>query len=290
MPGMDGLQDPLLAPDALKGVRIAISVSESPDLFRLGLVETHFRLALAEIARSVLVGGGKLVYGGHLDPDGYTVMLLHELQRYSRRDRPLLICLAWQEHRKLSQDEFNGHKRDLGLFGEIICLDPHGRPINWNTGRGVDPEPVGDDQVRQTSLTSLRRYMTANTNGRVLIGGRRSGFQGRYPGLLEEAIISVEHDQPLYLAGGFGGVTSDIIAALGIDNMEWLPTRPDAPQPDDRLTVGLEQLSKIITGSKWKGLNNGLTGEENRLLAATHRPTEIAALVALGLGRRFAHK
>jgi hypothetical protein len=32
----------LLGPDALNGLRIAISASESPDLGRLGLVETHF--------------------------------------------------------------------------------------------------------------------------------------------------------------------------------------------------------------------------------------------------------
>ena len=60
-------QRQLLAADALKGTRIALSASPSPDFERLGLLDTHFRLALAEIARSVLVSGGKLAYGGHLD-------------------------------------------------------------------------------------------------------------------------------------------------------------------------------------------------------------------------------
>src|ERR1700737_4457724 len=95
--------DPLLKSDALSEIRIAISASESPDLLRLGLVETHFRLALAEIARSVLVSGGKLAYGGHLDPDGYTTMLMKELHRYSRRDHPARIYLAWKEIRKLTR-------------------------------------------------------------------------------------------------------------------------------------------------------------------------------------------
>lgn len=48
----------LLGPDALREVRVGVSVSESPDLGRLGLVETHFRLALGEIARVILLGGG----------------------------------------------------------------------------------------------------------------------------------------------------------------------------------------------------------------------------------------
>ena len=40
----------LLPPDALAGIRLGISVSESSDLMRLGLLESHFRVALGEIA------------------------------------------------------------------------------------------------------------------------------------------------------------------------------------------------------------------------------------------------
>ncbi len=279
----------LLAPDALRGIRIAISASESPDLARLGLVETHFRLALGEIARSVLIGGGKLSYGGHLDPAGYTVFLVQELQRYSRRDRPLMVCLAWQEHRKSSRQELETHKHDLGLFGEIACLDPDGNVLDWNTEVSAGPEEVNDDDLRRRSLTSLRHFMAKESNGRVLIGGRRDGFQGNYPGLLEEAIISLEHGQPLYLAGGFGGVTKDIITALGIDDGTWLPTTTDAPPLDNRVLSGLRELSVYAQKASWKGPDNGLTEEENRRLAVTHRPTEIAALVSLGLGRRFSN-
>lgn len=48
----------MLGPEALRELRVGVSVSESPDLGRLGLVETHFRLALGEIARVILLGGG----------------------------------------------------------------------------------------------------------------------------------------------------------------------------------------------------------------------------------------
>src|SRR3989442_1041940 len=95
----------LLPGEALRGTNVGISVSESVDLERLGLVETHFRLALGEIARTVLVSGGTLAYGGHLLPGGYTTFLMKELQKYGRRDSPLLLCLAWQEHRKLALSE-----------------------------------------------------------------------------------------------------------------------------------------------------------------------------------------
>jgi hypothetical protein len=280
----------LLTADALSGLRIAISASESPDLGRLGLVETHFRLALAEIARSILVGGGKLAYGGHLEPNGYTALLIQELQRYSRRDKPLQVCLAWQEHRNLALTELQQQQEDLGLFGEIIYLGPDGKPIAPNSHRRPEPEPVNDEKVRRDSLTSLRQFMTGQTKARVLIGGKRAGFEGNMPGVLEEAILALQAGQPLFLAGGFGGVTYDIIAALGIDDGQWLSVKADAPTSDPRLAAGLTKLTDLAEHYGPKALSNGLSSEEQRRLAATPRPSEIAALVSLGLGRQFATK
>jgi hypothetical protein len=131
--------------------------------------------------------------------------------------------------------------------------------------------------------------MARQAQARILIGGRRDGFQGRVPGLLEEAFISIEIGQPLYLAGGFGGVTADIIRAIGLDGGEWLQPRADAAPPDARLPAALAELSALNKKQDPALLANGLSSDEARRLAATHRPSEIAALVSLGLGRRFAH-
>ena len=172
----------LLPPRALKGVRVGISVSGSADLDRLGLLESHFRLALGEIARCVLLSGGQIAYGGHLDPGGYTAFLVQELHRYGRRDRPLHVYLAWQEHRKLSVGEISAQKKLLGLYGDITCLDVDGRPIDPVANRSKDPVPELDESVRSRSLTSLRLYMARKTSARILIGGRHKGFEGNMPG------------------------------------------------------------------------------------------------------------
>lgn len=275
----------ILPKDALKGLRIGISVSESPDLGQLGLLEGHFRLALGEIARSVLVSGGRLAYGGYLDPEGYTSFLRKELQKYGRRDRPLLICLAWQEHRKLALSRLDEHRRDLGLYGEIVCLDSAGEAIDPSDGRGEVPEPVTDQDVRAQALTALRQYMARRTDGRVLIGGKRQGFQGTLPGLMEEALATLDAGKPLYLAAGFGGVTANVAQALRVDDCAWLPRRTETPSDDARLVEGRRRLGALADRSTWKGLENGLSREENRRLAASHRPSDIAALVSLGLGR-----
>lgn len=275
----------LLPIDALKNVCISLSVSESLDLERLGLSETHFRLAIGELARCVLISGGKILYGGNLRENGYTLSLLNELQRYSRRDRPLNIVLPWSEHRALPLSAIEKLKKDLQLFGTIICLDINGAVIQPNLNRQENPVVISrEDAV--TSLTSMRQYSAEQSSGRLLIGGKTSGFVGRIPGLIEEAIFTIKAKKPLYLAGGFGGATLEIIEALDLDKREWFPKLESNQKPDEKLQLGLAEIGKL-QNKKWAILNNGLTDEENLKLSTSHRPSEIAALVSLGLGRTF---
>lgn len=280
----------LLGPDALHGLRLGISVSESPDLQRLGLLEIHFRLALAELARAVLVSGGQLNYGGHLDPDGYTAFIVHELHRFSRRDRPFHSILAWPEHRRLTTERLRAQVKDLGLHGDLTGLDPDGRTIDVFADRPADAVPETDQAVVRNSLTALRQYLTEQSDGRILIGGKRAGFQGELPGIIEEALLALEANQPIFLAGGFGGVTADIARVIGVDGGAWIPDDPDRPEQDPRWKKGLETLADLWKTSGRKNLENGLNEAENRNLAVSHRPSEIAALVSLGMGRRFAIK
>ena len=279
------MADPLdpVAPGALAGSRIGVSVSESPDLAPRGLTETHLRLVLGEIARAILLADASLVYGGRFDPTGYTVFLRQELQRYSRRDKPLLVCLAWSEHRRMSLDALAAAKRDLGLYGEIVCLDSAGAPIDPTEGRGPAPEPIATEGVA-AALSALRRFMTAETQARVLIGGRRAGYEGRLPGLFEEARLAVEAGRPLYFAGGFGGISGDIARELGLDPDQVLPPAPGS-EADPEVAEALEELVELVDESAWSLGDNGLSLEENRQLAASHRPGEVASLIGSGLHR-----
>jgi hypothetical protein len=275
----------LLANDALKGKRIVLSVSDSPDLGRLGLAETHFRLALGEMAQNVLLSGGKLAYGGHLSPTGYTAFLVNELEKYGRRDRPLLICLAWQNHRTVPLSELTRMKDELGLKAEFVYLDPNGHPVDPNVDRTNEPVTVDDPVVRKKSLSAMRRYMAGRTHAWVFLGGRRRGFEGDIPGLMEEAFLALEANKPIYLAGGFGGVTLDIAKALSLDDGIWLPPMIDGAPDDSRFVTGRRMLEGVAGSPSWNGISNGLSQEENRRLAASHRPSDIAVLVSIGLGR-----
>ena len=282
----------LLPPDALNGVRLAISASNSPadELARLGLSETHVRLALGEIARAVLVTGGTLAYGGHLEPDGYTQFLFGELKRFATpQGEPILEYLAWTEHRKLALSAIAAAREDLGLLGRILCLDPEGETVDETAGRGeAAPDPDPAPALKRRALTGMRQRMARDTAGRVVIGGKRYGFQGDIPGLMEEVLLCLDRpdSQSVYLAGGFGGAAAAIVAALEVADMAWFPALPNAPADDPRWTVGVRRLRAFRQSPAWAGLANGLTEDENRRLVVTHRPGEIAELVVLGLGRR----
>ena len=281
---------PLLTADALRDVRVGVSASVSPDLARLGLLEDHFRLALGEIVRVVLVSSGRLVYGGHLEATGYTSIMIDELHKYARRDRPLIVCLAWSVHRQMPLGELESAARELGLYGRIVCLDIDGSEIQPDSDRGEDPAPPLSAEHEQRSLTGLRQYLTAHVDGRVLIGGKRHDFAGRLPGLMEEALLALQARQPLFLAGGFGGVTHEIASALEVDDGSWFPRVTNAPPDDERLVQGRNELQAFRRSAAWAGLRNGLNENENRRLAASHRPSDIAALVGMGLGRVFANR
>lgn len=166
------MMDGLLAPDALRGRRLAISTSDSADLDRLGLREAHFRIAVLEMARAVLHGGGALAYGGHLKEDGYTPILIDEARRHGRPDeKPLRLFLAWSVHRGHALSDIRKAGDVLGMYGEIIFLDVDGHPVKATDGRqGEEAVPVTDTAEIARGLTAMREVVTARERRPVAAG------------------------------------------------------------------------------------------------------------------------
>lgn len=280
------MSDPELIPsDSLVGVDVGVSVSESADLGRLGLTDKHAQLAIGEIARAVLVAGGGLTYGGRIYPSGFTQFLMHEVRRYGQRRIALRICLAWQEHRKLRVSYLDEVERELGVAARLVCLGIDGQQTDFRASRGEDPVEDRGAEAKAEALTALRSFMASTTQARVLLGGKLVDFQGSMPGVVEEAITSVEASQPLYVSGGFGGAAAAIARTLELDTFEWAPD--DYPYSDDvRVSDSLTRLRVAVEKTGWIAHDNGLSLEQNRQLAASHRPGEIASLVAYGLATR----
>jgi len=274
----------LLPPGALAGCAIALSVSDSEDLSVLGLSPMHLKLALAEIARVVFVSNGRLLYAGDLRPDGHTELLLQELARYGQGQGALELYMAWSTHRRTLLSSLEDADERLGIRGRLIALDREGQPLaHFRDGRS---EAGSDDlppEAREAAYDAMRERVRGQEFARLAIGGRRRR-DDVMPGVLQEVLQSLDAKHPVYLAGGFGGITSNIAAALAGD-----PSALCAPMAGAlgaRATLALDQLARhaAATGG-WSLLNNELSDDENRRLAATHRPSEIAALLATGLGR-----
>lgn len=274
--------DGLLPPRALDGVAVAISVSESEDLAKLGLAEAHLRLALAEIVRSVLVHGGRVLYGGHLNPTGYTAFLISEIERFSG-DRRFISVLPWSEHITIPFQQVWAARQRLGSAGDVICLDAAGQPIDAQDWIKLDRSQPLSPEVASAALTAMRQSVTQMSDARVVIGGKRRGYVGRVPGVLEEALLAIDAEKPVYLAGGFGGIAFDIADAIGgLPEASLAALRPGMAKPSEALEEigpGLKKRSAEILA------RDALSESERVHVSLSHRASEVASMMVTALGR-----
>lgn len=269
--------EPQTLPEPAPGFTLGVSISDSADLPQLGLTETHIRMALGEVARATLIAKGRLSYGGHLRDDGYTAFLIHECEKYGTRDRPLTCYIPWSVHRRLTVDEIDAHRRAIGLYGTYVFLDHAGQPIEDPTAdRDSEAQEVGGREAAD-SLTAARGHLTMTCDARLVLGGQRTEFQGHMPGVVEETILAIRSERPVFVAGGFGGAAGDIARVLGLDPDDWLRLPDGSDRPD------LRQLVSAVAESAWSPTDNGLTVEQNQQLAVSYRASEVASLVIHGM-------
>jgi hypothetical protein len=201
---------------------IAISTSESLDLPQLGLSEAHLRDAMAEIARHLLALGARLVYGGDLRAHGFSKLLFELVARHGREAddggdyRPSVTdYLAWPVHICMSADELERFSADLEGSAELVCLAMDGSRLSPTERREMSQrQPTEADWAE--GLTAMRSVMCREANARIVLGGRVDQYKGIMPGIAEEALLSLQAHQPLFLMGGFGGCARDIAEALGL--------------------------------------------------------------------------
>ncbi len=252
---------------------VAISISESPDMSILGLSDAHLRDAMDKLALHLLASGASLAYGGDLRAHGFTDLLFELVGRYQREASEFRIgvtnYLAWPFHVSKEADELEAICHSLVGIGELVCLTQDGRrldPLAWSDRALHQPT----DKEWAAGLTAMRRVMRGATQARVVLGGRVADYRGDMPGIAEEALLSLQNGQPLFLLGGFGGCTRDIAETLGLVE-RWAGSRPAWPS---------RQKFETFSSSD---LRNGLSKEENAILARTPHIDQAIVLVLRGL-------
>ena len=260
---------------------VGVSVSESPDLSALGLSDGHLRDAMAEIALHVLSSGRSLAYGGDLRQHGFTELLFELLGRYKNhpRHRSQIVVtdyLAWPVHIRMTSNELAAFSAEHEVAARLVFLARDGaRLAREKRLEFAAREP--DDEEWAEGLTAMRTVMRREILARIVLGGRVEGYKGAMPGIAEETYLSIQAGQPVFLLGGFGGCARDIAETIGLAD-RWAGSRDD--------WAGRRHFRDCSPDD----CHNGLTLEENLVLARTPHIQEAVTLVSRGLRRIYGNE
>lgn len=292
----------LLRKHFLKGKTIGISISESDNLSELGYGVSHLRDAIIEIARYILATGGKLAYGGDMRQGGFTE-LIFDLLAYYKADKelqpndrfysylayPISTTLTLQKEAELKQ---NVSFRKVAPPNDLTIVSPN---------EFLKPDSTENLYVWARCLTQMRQEMESNCNARIFIGGRTKGFKGKCPGILEELMIAIHYNHPVYLVGAFGGITKDAIDTLNgkvpdslsaeyyFDNSDYRSLFNYYNENHPNNAIDYKNYLSVLQSIGLKGIaeQNGLSESDNLRLTTTPHISEMVYLIMKGLTNRF---
>ena len=303
----------------LNKLKIAISLSETNYGTTTWIQNKAIQDLMVSIARYLLVAGANLIYSGdikyHKKEEGkfnFSLLLSDLVQNYrntygdSNKIYPI-DCYSFYPKRDLLtvKDE----AKYLEQINFIKAPYPKGLNVGKAQAADIDLYDTFDKKyVWAKSLTIMRETMIEAAAAVIILGGKCIGFKGKMPGVLEEVLIAMEQNKPIFLIGGFGGVSQCIAEAL--QGNQPIPLQLlffDELYPAygefirqfnaERLTITEEKKGKKIQvdyqaiiqslnkrgKSTYFGLNNGLTKKENKRLFETRDEIEILSLLFKGL-------
>jgi hypothetical protein len=294
----------------LEGFVINLSVSESDDSAKRGFPLWQINRLTLQIVSALFGQGAGIVFGHEWRDDG-VMEAVHGFARQMQSpalvaeedaqvvNKPLLQnVLPWPDHTILSdedQDRLSSTLRieQAGLPPELVAIERSAQDVGTNSDLF--------HYVRARGLTHLRHKLDSFCHGRFCIGGRTSGSQGRYPGIIEEALLALESRKPLYLAGLLGGATAQLIGAIQGQEMPESFCRSaqinaiyeHPPVAEfDLTTLADRQIDRTALWNAFRNVNsaslaenNGLTTIENNELFETPVLDRVINLVLKGASR-----
>lgn len=286
----------LLKSPPLLNYTVALSSSESNDLDELGLSDLHLKDLLIEINRYLLSTGACLAYGGDFRAGGITEILIElvdEFKFYNLREhercKSYLSFPIWLSLTKATEAQYAPRIK-------FIKTTPEADQI-LNTDLSVYIPPVGSSNlyIWARSLTYMRKQMEFDAE--IFIGGKNEKYKGRAPGVLEELLIALNNDRPIYLVGGYGGVVRSVCLHLDgakdfKENLDKIRESKDYMEMKEEYgknnAVELmnwpdELLDKLRGGWELISKRNGLSIEENKKLSTTTHVSEIIYYLLKGL-------
>ena len=284
------------------GQNIAISISDSPEIDALGFSFEHQKNLIIEITRALVIHGSTLGYGGDLRDNGYTRLFSELVYQYRPSDEVDKLFFknffSFPIYLKLEEsDELDFKKNGV----ETIKVSPP-EGLKLDQSKFYPPDTKENLYIWSECLSKMRAEMNDITSARIFTGGSMANFKGKYPGLLEEALVELKNDTPVYFVGIFGGVTQRIIEALNGKKpseltMDWQFSQNSVYKEFVEHYNSMKNVNKIDYKECVRFLNeytleklsnnNGLSIEENKRLFSSIHTSEIIFLVMKGLTNKL---
>jgi hypothetical protein len=249
---------------------IALSISDAPDRLRLGFPQQEIDRTLYTVCSALVRSGASVQYAGNLSPDGFTFKLFRHLAGfYVGLDQgPAFIHLipepilrrtpyhslreALAENRAVTnsstyvgQTKFDLHYLEEGILfesGDEHQLFVQDRAFDeWLASKPISPPAEAYSVVRfQATMMADARIALGGKMG--LVDNPADHYDGAMPGVVEEAILSLEVHRPFIPLAAFGGASRDIAIALNI-----LPASAKVPRgfQDESYGRAMMQLKEL---------------------------------------------
>jgi hypothetical protein len=283
----------------LQNKKIAISISDSEDIFQLGFSEIHVKDSMIEFARHLLLQGATMLYGGDLRMGGFTEIfsdISSEYKSTRKSENPSFInYFFWPMQLKIGLDEkIKFQKKRVG-----VVKVPIEESLKVDKNIFLSPDTIENKYIWSKCLTKMRYEMNEALDARVVIGGRNTGYKGKMAGIVEETLIALITKKPTFIIGAFGGASLKMIEAITHDidvinvkgsfyhSEEFVAFKEYYNQNSMTDTLDLLEVNDFFKNLTINDLNNGLTPEENSRLFVTPHIPEIIYLVLKGLKNCF---
>jgi hypothetical protein len=212
--------------------------------------ELHQTQTMLELSRHLLIRGASLAYGGHLGEPGYTRRLFELVRSHNSQDgvEPFqrivnhygwpLPALTTSQHADLKQvstvipvprpaDVDESLHPDF--IAEVSVFFPGNKSVEhryaWCRGM-TEMRTFQADRLRSQVVARIVLGGTFEKTVKVAPDGsiKESWYSSRMPGVLEEILLSIKAEQPVFLIGAFGGVGKlaiDLLLGKGHPAASW---------------------------------------------------------------------
>ncbi|WP_038164482.1 hypothetical protein [Verrucomicrobium sp. BvORR106] len=222
----------------LAGRCIGISISESEDLPAIGLDARAVNDFTVDICRRLIALGACVVLGHDWRAGGImesvTKFALAYRGEHGKPSHPLIQnVLAAPDMPGLSEDE----RKELQSYvvTRSVTWAPEIRTENSESeisqySKSFHP----GSESRAANLFAMRYELAKRCDIRLVIGGRILGHQGKVPGLIEEAWLTMESGKPVLCSTGLGGVAERIVDPSRNEELPWVSHAMDMFRKLDR--------------------------------------------------------